>query len=71
MNLQITAGKNDNYLVQYFNAMGSGIQQERISITAGINSRSIKFPSSLSPGTYFMVICNQRGEKVYSARLIK
>ncbi|HTE27962.1 hypothetical protein [Flavitalea sp.] len=71
MNLQIAASKNDNYLVQYFNSMGSGIQQERFSITAGINSRSIKFPSSLSSGTYYMVISNQRGEKIYSAKLVK
>jgi hypothetical protein len=71
MNLQITAVKNDNYLVQYFNVMGSGIQQERFSISAGINSRSIKFPSSLSPGTYFMVISNDKGEKIYTTRLIK
>jgi hypothetical protein len=71
MNLQIYASNNDNYLVQYFNALGAGVQQERFSINPGVNSRSIKFANSISPGNYFMVVSNQKGERIYSAKLIK
>jgi hypothetical protein len=71
MALQIYASNNDNYLVQYFNAMGAIIQQERFPINTGFNSRSIKFASSLSPGNYVIVVSNQKGERMYSAKLIK
>jgi hypothetical protein len=71
LNLQIYGTSRDEYTVEYYTMTGSKIKQDRLSIYPGINSTSVQFPTQLSVGSYFLVIKNNKGQQIYTARLIK
>ena len=71
LNLQIYGTSRDEYTVEYYTMTGSKIKQDRVSIYPGTNSTSVQFPTQLSVGSYFLVIKNNKGQQIYTARLIK
>ena len=71
INFQIYGATKDEYTIEYFTMRGSKIKQDRLQIHPGINSTSLPFPSQLGPGSYILIIKNNKSQHVYSARLVK
>ena len=71
LNFQIYGTANDVYTVEYYTMTGSKIKQDRLQIRPGINSESIQLTSQFSPGFYFLVIKNKKGQHVHSSKVIK
>jgi hypothetical protein len=71
INFQILGTVKDEYTIECYTLTGSKITQDKIQIHPGINSTSIPFPSQSVPGSYFLVIKNNQGQKIYTSKLIK
>ncbi|HMF71463.1 MAG TPA: hypothetical protein VK616_08305 [Flavitalea sp.] len=71
INFQIQGTVNDQLSVYYYSMTGSKIKQDRFQIHPGMNSTSAYFSSQLTPGLYFLVVKNNKGEQVHSSRFIK
>lgn len=69
--LQITAGHSEEYVANYYSATGMHIIKDVFAVHTGTNNRSLTMPSSLSPGVYFLVLTDRKGERIYSGRLLK
>jgi hypothetical protein len=71
LNFQVYGIAKDEYTVDYYTMTGSKVKQDRLQIHPGINSTSLQFPSQLSPGVYFLVVKNSKGQQIHNSRLIK
>ena len=71
INFQIHGTANDQLSIYYYSMTGSKIKQDRFQIYSGMNSASAYFNSEVTPGLYFLVVKNNKGEQVHSSRFIK
>ncbi|MBC7828731.1 MAG: hypothetical protein H7122_13350 [Chitinophagaceae bacterium] len=71
INFQIYGTTSDEYSVEYYTTAGSKIKQDKFQIHPGINYANVQIGSEMSPGFYFFVMKNNKGQKVYSSRLMK
>ena len=69
--LQIYGTTREDYTIEQYTITGSKIKQDRVEIYPGINSLAVEFSSRALPGTYVLVIKNNKGQKIYSSRVIK
>jgi hypothetical protein len=71
VNFQIYGTARDEYTVEQYAMTGSKIKQDRVGIHPGINSLAVEFSPQALPGIYVLVIKNNKGQKIYSSRVIK
>jgi hypothetical protein len=71
LNFQINGTANDEFCVELFTMTGTKIKQAKFLIQPGITYKSMEVASQLTPGFYFLIVKNSRGEQIHSSRLIK
>jgi hypothetical protein len=71
LNLQIYGITNEEYTAECYTTTGLNIKKNRFKIHPGINQASVQFTSQTSSGLYVLVIKNNKGQQIYTSRVVK